>query len=307
MKGFLIACVALLTLGLFVGGPDYYDNEVVRELWESGHFFLFLIASVYLFSYSKLNRMDTIRRALVVFGILLLAAFLTEALQLLVGRHFTGKDVLNDMLGACAGLLLPRLRFKPHPARSVVFVLVIALLVFISQRHLFAAVVQEVRLRQAFPVLSDFATARQLDWWEGNSARLSLSDSNVRNGKFSMRVDLNPGKYPGITLNHLFRDWQDYAFIRCSIFLEAAHPLDCVLMIYDRQHPGRGHHYRDRFNGEKSLHPGWNDFLVPLHLIENAPAGRTMDLTTIVVFSLFTVDLDQPVTFYLDSLALVKE
>ena len=307
MKLFLFVLITFLTLGLFVGGPQYYDNRVVKELWESGHFLLFLFASLYLFTYSKLNRIEEAKRSTIILGVLFLAGFLTEALQLLVGRNFDAKDLLNDMLGAFAGLLIPRLRSRNNPVRFVLLVSVIVLLFFFSQRQLFSKIVQELKLQQDFPVLSDFEAPYQLKRWGYKLAKLSLSESKVRSGKRSMRVDLSPGRYPGIELEHLCRNWQDYQFIEFSIYLDAEHPVDFMIKVYDLQHPDSGHNYHDRFDSRLSLTSGWNDFSMPLQWIENAPEGRSMNMKKIVSLSIFTVNLRETITFYLDNLRLVKE
>ena len=307
LKPSLLVFIALFTLGLFVGGPQYYDNSIVRESWESGHFLLFLFAAFYLFTYSKLNRIEAMKRSVIILGVLLLAGFLTEALQLLVGRNFEMKDVLNDMLGAFAGLLIPWLRAKNNTGRFILLVTVFVCLVVFSQRSLLHEVVRVLRLQQDFPVLSDFESSYQLERWGSDLARLSLSESNVRNGKFSMRVDLSPGKYPGITLKRLRRNWEGYQFIGFSIYLDAEYPVDFVIKVYDRQHPDSGYDNQDRFNGRLQLHPGWNDILLPLHLIARAPAERSMNMKQIVSLSLFTVNLKHDTIFYLDSLQLIKE
>ena len=238
---------------------------------------------------------------------LLLAGFLTEVLQLFVGRNFEAKDLLNDMLGTFAGLLIPRLCSKTSPSRFVLIVAVFTIVVFFSQRTLISTVVREVKLQQNFPLLSDFETPSQLERWDYNLARLSLSESKVRNGRFSMRVDLSPGEYPGITLKHLRRNWLGYQFIEFSIYLDAEYPTDFVIKVYDRQHTDSGYNNHDRFNGVLSLNPGWNDFSLSLHSIENTPAERPMNMKKIVSLSLFTVNLKQNITFYLDSLQLVKD
>ena len=307
LKQFLSVSITLLVVGLFVGGPSYYDNNVVRALWESGHFVLFCFSSFYLYTYSKLNRIDEIKRLILILGILFVAGFTAEVIQLFVGRDFETKDLLNNLFGIVAGLLIPYLRLKTHTGRTVLLWLLVVLLTFFSQRQLLSTIAQEVRLRQDFPVLSDFETSSQLERWmsdQGDLARLSISDSNVKDGRFSMCVELLPGKYPGITLKRLNRNWQDYQFIKLSIYLDEAHLLNLAIKVYDRQHPNSGYDYSDRFNGTLSLSPGWNDFSLPMHSIQNAPTGRTMNMRRIVSLSLFAVDLKQPVTFYLDSVQL---
>ena len=122
-----------------------------------------------------------------------------------------------------------------------------------------------------------------------------------------MCAELFPGKYPGITLRHLHRNWQGYQFIQLSIYLDAEHPVNLMIKVYDRRHPYSGYDYNDRFNGNLSLKPGWNDCLLPLNLIENAPKKRSMDMKKIVSLSLFTVNLKQNITLYVDAMQLVSD
>lgn len=307
MKQFFLVSIILLVGGLFVGGPNYFDNRIIKELWESGHFVLFFLSSFYLYTYSRLNRIEEIRRSIIILGILVVAGFVTEAMQLFVGRNFEAKDLLNDLFGTLAGLLIPHLRFKNNLRRPVLLWLLLVSLILLSQRPLLSTIVREVRLLQDFPVLSDFETPSQLERWEDNLARRSISDSNVKDGRFSMRVELFPGKYPGITLRRLHGNWQGYQSIELSIYLDAEDPVNLAMKVYDRQHPNSGYDYHDRFNGALSLSPGWNDVSLPLNSIQNAPDGRSMDMRKIASLSLFTVDLQQHITLYIDNVRLVSK
>ena len=307
MRQFLLISIVVLIGGLFVGGSNYFDHHIIRELWESGHFVLFSFSSFYLYTYSRLNRIEEIKRSIIILGILVVAGFMAEVMQLCVGRKFETKDLLNNLSGTLAGLLIPYLRFKANPGRTVLLWLLFISLALVSNRPLLSAIVREVRLRQNFPVLSDFETPSQLEWWQDNMARLSISASNVKNGKFSMRVELFPGKYPGITLMHLHRNWQDYQFIELSIYLNSEHPINLVMRVHDRQHPSSGYDYHDRFNDTLSLSSGWNDFSLSLHSIQNAPDGRSMDMRKITSLALFAVDLQQNTTLYIDNVQLVSK
>lgn len=307
MKQFLLVSTFFLFVGLFVGGASCFDNRIARELWESGHFLLFFFASFYLYTYSRLSRIREIKRSVIILGILVVAGLLTELMQLSVGRNFEMKDLLNDLLGILAGLLIPHLRFKADLRRSVLFLLLFVSLTTFSFKPLLSTVVQEVRLRQEFPILSDFETASQLERWQDNQARLSISDSKVRDGRFSMRAELFPGKYPGMALRHLHGNWQGYQFIELSIYLDAKYSVNLAMKVYDRQHPKSGYDYNDRFNGNLSLNPGWNDFSLSLHSIQNAPTGRSMDMEKIASLSFFTVNLQQDITLYIDNVQLVSK
>ena len=306
MKLLLLASIVFLTGGLFIGGPDYYDKPVIKELWQSGHFMLFFFLSFYLFVYSKLNCIEGIKRSITILGMLLLAALLTETLQLLVGRNFEAKDILNDLLGTLTGLLIPYCRFKSNPGRSVLLVLLFTSLFFFSQKPLISEVIREMRIQWDFPVLSDFETPSQIDRWQPDFAKLSISESKVKDDRFSMRAELLPGKYPGIILTHFHRNWQGYQFIDFSIYLDAEYPMDLRIKIHDRQHPASGYNYKDRFNDNLSLKPGWNDFSLSLQAIEDAPEERSMNMKKIVTLSLFTVDLKQNTTLFIDNVRLTK-
>lgn len=307
VKQLLLVIIALLTGGLFIGGPDYYDHRIIKELWESGHFILFLFLSFFLFTYSKLNRIEAVKRSAIILGALLVFGFLTEVVQSLVGRNYEAKDLLNDLLGALTGLLIPHLRFKTNLSRFVLLVSLIISLVTFSFRPLLFTVIDAVKLQQDFPILSDFETPSQLKRWEHRLAKLSISESKVRDGEFSMRAELFPGKYPGITLKHLHENWQGYQSIKFSVYLDAEYPVNLMIKVYDQKHPKSGYNHSDRFNGRLSLNPGWNDCLLPLHSIENAPAERLMNMKKIASLSLFTTDLKQKLTLYLDSLQLTKD
>ena len=224
-----------------------------------------------------------------------------------VGRDFEAKDLLNNTFGILAGLLIPHLSFKANPLRYTSLILLFVTVTFIALRPLLFSIIYEIRLWQDFPVLSDFETPYQINHWRENLAELSISKTNVRDGRFAMRAVMNQGEYPSLKLRNFHTNWEGYESIEFSVYLDSVYPMVFIVDVYDKQHPESDYSYDDRFKMKLSLNPGWNDFSFPLSLIENAPKERSMDMKNIVAFTLYKVSLKQTVTVYVDSVWLLEK
>jgi hypothetical protein len=62
--------------------------------------------------------------------------------------------------------------------------------------------------------------------------------------------------------------------------------------------------FTDRYNRELLIHPGYNEIRIPLEEIEDAPANRQLDLSSIHIIHLFIIEPQQPMILYIDDLSL---
>lgn len=295
----------ILTILLFVGGPDYESHRIVQQIWDVGHVALFLMLSYIILIFIRKYKLSYITQFLIIVALSFIFGLFVELIQLLVGRDFELQDLANDVSGAIIGYFVYYLlHAKISKLHNIIAAMSIALLLMISLYPLANVLVDEVNMKNEFPVLSDFESATQLSRWDVKQANLSLNKHHVQEGEYSLQAIFLPDAFPDITLQHFPRDWSGYNNIKFSLYNKAQDPIVIELKIYDEDHMKYGYQYTDRFNRELLLQPGWNNIFISLNEIFNSPEKRTMDITRIKSFSLFLKDVTSPVTIFLDNLKL---
>lgn len=295
----------ILTILLFVGGPDYESHRIVQQIWDVGHIVLFLMLSYLTLNFIRKYKLSYITQFLIIVALSFIFGLSVELVQLLVGRDFELQDLANDVSGAIIGYFVYYLlHAKISKLGKIIAALSIVLLLMISLYPLANVLVDEVKMKNEFPVLSDFESPTQLSRWDVKQANLSLHRNHVQQGEYSLQAIFLPDAFPDITLQHFPRDWSGYKNIRFSLYNKAQDPIVIELKIYDEDHMKYGYQYTDRFNRELLLQPGWNNISISLNEIFNSPEKRTMDIARIKSFSLFLKDVTSPVTIFLDDLKL---
>jgi len=295
----------ILTILLFVGGPDYESHRIVQQIWDVGHVALFLMLSYIILIFIRKYKLSYITQFLIIVALSFIFGLFVELIQLLIGRDFELQDLANDVSGAIIGYFVYYLlHAKISKLHNIIAVLSIVLLLMISLYPLANVLVDEMKMENEFPVLSDFESATQLSRWDVKQANLSLNKHHVQQGEYSLQAIFFPDAFPDITLQHFPRDWSGYKNIKFSLYNKAQDPIVIELKVYDEDHMKYGYQYTDRFNRELLLQPGWNNIFISLNEIFNSPEKRTMDRTRIKSFSLFLKDVTSPVTIFLDDLKL---
>jgi len=295
----------ILTILLFVGGPDYESHRIVQQIWDVGHVALFLMLSYIILIFIRKYKLSYITQFLIIVAFSFIFGLFVEIIQLLIGRDFELQDLANDVSGAIIGYFVYYLlHAKISKLHNIIAAMSIVLLLMISLYSLANVLVDEVKMKNEFPVLSDFESPTQLSRWDVKKANLSLNKQHVQQGEYSLQAIFLPDAFPDITLQHFPRDWSGYKNIKFSLYNKARDPIVIELKIYDEDHMKYGYQYTDRFNRELLLQPGWNNISIPLNEIFNSPEKRTMNLVRIKSFSLFFKDVTSPVTIFLDDLKL---
>ncbi len=295
----------ILTILLFVGGPDYESHRIVQQIWDVGHVALFLILSYIILIFIRKYKLSYITQFLIIIAFSFMFGLFVEIIQLLIGRDFELQDLANDVSGAIIGYFVYYLlHAKISKLHNIIAAMSIVLLLMISLYPLANVLVDEVKMKNDFPVLSDFESPTQLSRWDVKQANLSLNKHHVQQGEYSLQATFLPDAFPDITLQHFPRDWSGYNNIKFSLYNKAQDPIVIELKIYDEDHMKYGYQYTDRFNRELLLQPGWNNISISLNEIFNSPEKRTMDIARIKSFSLFLKDVTSPVTIFLDDLKL---
>src|SRR4029079_5453379 len=141
------------------------------------------------------------------------------------------------------------------------------------------------------PVLASFESDFELSRWEFGQSSGSRSSEHPTDGKWSLRLVLDRGKYAGATYAWPVHDWSTYCDLEFDAFVEHGPAMDLVIKIEDLKHNGR---YEDRFHRVERLQPGPHHICIPLSEVERAPKRRKLDLKRVRRLEFFTESQPRP-------------
>jgi len=153
-------------------------------------------------------------------------------------------------------------------------------------------------------VLFDFESDAEFDRFHWKCHTLfSLSDEHVTHGKKSLRVELYPSDYPGLTPTLGENDWRDYKVLSFDIFNPEEGALTITVRIDDRKdYPN----YEDRYNKGFILEPGMNHMSIPLDSLVTSGKDRKLNLKKIYRILIFMTRPEKRVVLYMDYIRLVR-
>jgi VanZ family protein len=221
----------------------------------------------------------------------------TELVQIPVGRDATFSDAALDVLGALAFLALfaafdPALQqARALRSRIVLGLIAVPLLLVVVSPGVNAATAY-ARRADRFPVLADFST-RFDDYfihpqWSVLTLAAAAREYARYDGERALRVQFQPGPYPGVDFPEPAPDWSGYTTLALDITNPHSSPFELLLRVHDASHTK---YYEDRFNKVLRVAPRTRATLrVPLEEIRSAPQGRTMDMRRITDVLFFRTD-----------------
>lgn len=278
----LFVLVLVLTTVILLGTNLPGEFRLMYALQDSGHFLIFtLLTLLVLWLYgNNLNRsIWPLMSFALLFGITI------EAVQYPIGRDPSLYDILMDLLGIAAGGVLYcgflKRSFSSH--LSILIVTLLALVAF--SQPIYWSLAYQVRIDQ-FPRLinpDNFFSRALIEGNGGGEIRhidlpqdaLIPADSNINSCVY---VSLAESPWPGVDMQEPEPDWRGYGYFELAIYSDQVADLPLTLRIHDQ---GHNRHYEDRYNRRLLVHPGYNHFILPMHEIEHAPSGRSMDLANI--------------------------
>lgn len=298
--------LAVLTLFLFYGGPDYESHRIIQHVWDTGHYILFAGLSFTLLQSHYFKKLSIPYSLFLIIVFSLVLGIFIELLQIFVNRDFELTDIISDLLGAIIGFLIASLYEKRYVLNSKIkTIIIICLIIIIGFSPLFVVIIDEINMRNEFPVLADLSSDSQLSRWDVNKADLFISRDIQIKGENTLLVSFQPGKYPDVTLQHFMRNWSGYEYIYFRLFNPELKLIEIEIKIYDYFHTKKNYKRSDRFNMVVQLKDGWNEIKIPLTEVKNSPIKRKMDLSKIKSLSLFLNNLTQPVKLYLSPIELI--
>jgi hypothetical protein len=236
---------------------------------------------------------------------------ISEYLQFFSARDADIMDWVNDIAGATAFLALhftfdsqlsDREREQRNRVRIPIRVAALAILLVAGIPMIKGAAANWYR-RISFPKMYTFSSYLETMFIQSQHADLEYTEPPVEwSGHDSQvaKVTFFPAKYPGLGLRGPYPDWRGYKMLTLDVFSPAESPVSLYLMIKDRGVAS----FTDRYNRELLIHPGYNEIRIPLEEIEDAPANRQLDLSSIHIIHLFIIEPQQPMILYIDDLSL---
>ena len=151
------------------------------------------------------------------------------------------------------------------------------------------------------PFCYDFETEDTIDAlrWKCKTF-FSLSNKHSISGQKSLKMELYPSSYPGITLKNFNPDWSKHTILKFGIHNEEQIPLRLNIRIDDKKNPS----YNNRYNNSIILKCGINHVSIPLNSLRTSGTDNKIDLTNVLKMVLFLSSPEEKRVVYLDNIRL---
>jgi len=287
-----ILLIFILTLFLI---PLPVGNLWWRELFNSGHTFLFIFISLGL--YSSLNAACKISNTLILHLVVLMGGLfiggIIELLQGLVGREPSAVDLSRDLFGIIAGSIAIVFMRQKMLINRMLLSLAMLICIGLGSYSLIQISWHYVLRSRAFPMIVGFDESWSNSFVRYNNSEFQgLSVIQSRDGDKRYKIKFDSGKYPGVSMIEPEKDWSDYRELRFKVYSENAQEVSLVLRVHDAQH---NQNYKDRFNRKYIIQPGINEIIVELIDIMDAPIGRKLDLSDVAGVQFYLKDNNAPI------------
>jgi hypothetical protein len=147
-------------------------------------------------------------------------------------------------------------------------------------------------------ILFDFESDSELDrfHWECHTL-FSLSDEHSTHGEKSLKVELFPSDYPGLTPKLASNDWKGYNTFSFDVYNAQHIAIPLTVRIDDsKDYPD----YPDRYNKTFHLRPGANTVSIPMDTLVASGTKRNLDLQMIYKVLIFVAKPNERIVLYFD-------
>ena len=153
-------------------------------------------------------------------------------------------------------------------------------------------------------VLFDFEEEAELDRFQWKCHTLSsLSSEHVTHGKKSLKLELYPSDYPGLTPKITDNNWESHKAFRFDVYSPGENDVSLHVRIDDRRdYPG----YQDRYQRRFVLKPGMNTISIPLDALVTSGTQRKLNTRMIYRVFLYVAHPQQKVILWLDYMRLAS-
>ena len=152
-------------------------------------------------------------------------------------------------------------------------------------------------------VLFDFESDAELDriHWKCHTL-FSLSGEHVSHGGRSLKLELYPSDYPGLTPMLEENDWRGYKALSFDVYNPEGKEIRLTVRIDDLEdYPD----YGDRYTSSFRLQQGMNQVSIALDSLVTSGTDRKLDLGNIYRVLVFVVRPERKVVLYFDYIRLV--
>lgn len=297
-----VAITLLATVVVFVDIPN--TSKFMHVLHKTGHPTVFGLVAVLVLLLVATRKSFAERpawaRYAVAFVITVVIGAMTEIAQLFTNRGAAVADVVSDAIGAAACLawhaaIFSKRGLQNQSGSNPVLVMIASLLSLVALAPLLWCLGAYAARDTLFPVI--LQNPSRLDMYfvsseTGNVSVRKMADSETQqDAALAVRVAINQGRYPGISLTEPYPGWRHFKTLAVDITNPGQQQIELVIRIHDRQH---NYQYEDRFNRAFIIGAGLRTTVeIPLLDVEHSPKGRLMNLDAIANLAIFAL---QPVT-----------
>ena len=134
-------------------------------------------------------------------------------------------------------------------------------------------------------LLYDFESESEFDevHWKCHTL-FSLSDMYAVHGKKSLKLELFPSSYPGLSPALKHHDWRGYQALCFEVYNPAPDAIKLIVRIDDKKDSLE---YSSRYNKSFLIMPGANSLEIPLDSLKTSEINRPLELKNIYRFLIF--------------------
>jgi hypothetical protein len=153
-------------------------------------------------------------------------------------------------------------------------------------------------------ILYDFESESVLDdiHWKCHTL-YSLSNLHAVHGKKSLKLEMFPSSYPGLSPSLKYHDWEGYKSFCFEVYNPLSENISLVLRVDDKK---QAQEYSERYNKSFTIVPGPNSVRIPFNTLKTSKTGRPLELENIYRFLVFMSHPDKKHVLYLDYFRLLK-
>ena len=299
----IIAAIAFLFLVIVQQYPTpEQQTRMGRALHNSAHTpWFFLLSLLLWFALGYVKKINKKQRVKVFVLIALGLALATEAVQLLTPRQASWSDVLANLGGATAAMLLlwARSYWLREKTAWALALAVLSLLIILTGFWGVADILLLRAQQQAqAPVLVDFSnsTERIMRTVRGSWQRVSgvPAWAGFQSRQVAHISITGQSRYPGLTLREPLADWTGYQYLLFDGYLPGEAPLDLDIRL--ETFTDRGLAYIHSIQ----LAPGENSVEIPIAVLQGQTNGPE-NVKTLFIYHEFEGEYAE---FYISSLRL---
>ncbi len=154
-------------------------------------------------------------------------------------------------------------------------------------------------------VLFDFESDSELNQLHWSCHTLfTLSNDHATRGAKSLKMELFPSAYPGLSIELPAGDWRRYGDMSFDAFNPMNAPVQIEVRIDDRKDFPE---YKDRYNNSFVLKTGSNRIVIPLATLVSSGTNRPLNLGRISRLFIFMNHPAQKIILYVDTISLLHK